>query len=305
MNLTGLKNAAQKVDFKYSLIILLVLVFWSSSYIGIRYALNRYSPENLGFLRYLTASVIFFGVALFSKFTVPKLIDLPGLAALGLFGFTLYNLLLNYGETAVDAGTSSFIINTVPFFSLLFALVMKDETAQKKDWIGMTIAFSGVGFIILSKNKVHQAFSWHILFILGAAICQALYFSIQKKYLKKYSPLELTSYAIWIGTFLLTLFTKNPFSGIISVPVSYTLTIAYLGIFPGAAAFLLIALALNKYKLSNISSYLFLIPFITILIAWATIGEAISLKSMLGGLFIIGGILIKNKSFRITKSYST
>jgi drug/metabolite transporter (DMT)-like permease len=293
------KNIIQKIDFKYSLIILLVLIFWSSSYIGIRYALIKYTPENLAFLRYLTASIVFFGVALFRKFSLPKLNDLPGLAALGLFGFALYNLLLNYGETTVDAGTSSFVINTVPFFSLLFALVMKDETAKKKDWLGMIIAFSGIGFIILSKNTKHQAFSWHILLILGAAICQALYFSIQKKYLKKYSSLELTSYAIWIGTILMAFLTKKPFAGLLSFPASYTLTIVYLGVFPGAAAYLLLGLSLNKYKLSNISSFLFLIPFITILISWVTIGEVISFKSILGGLIIILGVIIKNNFFRI------
>jgi drug/metabolite transporter (DMT)-like permease len=301
MNLADLKDKAHKIDFKYSLIVLLVLIFWSSAYIGIRYALNQYSPENLGFLRYLTASVAFLGIAFFNKFSLPKLIDLPGLAALGLFGFTLYNLLLNYGEVTVDAGTSSLVINAGPFFTLLFALITKVETAQKKDWLGMLIAFSGVGFIILSKNKTHPAFSWHIILILGAAICQALYFSIQKRYLKKYSPLELTSYAIWTGTFLMFFFTKKPFLAITSAPVSYTLTIAYLGIFPGAVAFLLMGFALNKYKLSNVSSYLFLIPFITIIIAWFTIGEVISLKSVLGGLFIIVGILVKNKSFGIGK----
>jgi drug/metabolite transporter (DMT)-like permease len=303
MNLTGLKlkDAIQKIDFKYSLIIFSVLVFWSSSYIGIRYALNHYSPGNLGFLRYFTASVAFLGMALFSKFTIPKLIDLPGLAALGFFGFTLYNLLLNYGEITIDAGTSSFVINTVPFFTLLFAIVMKEEIARKKDWIGMLIAFSGVAFIIFSKNESHRAFSWNIVLILGAAICQALYFTIQKRYLKKYTPLELTTYAIWIGTFLMFFFTKKPFLAISSAPLSYTFTIVYLGIFPGAVAFLLMGFALNKYKLSNVSSYLFLIPFITIIIAWFTIDEAISLKSALGGLFIIVGILVKNKSFGIGK----
>jgi hypothetical protein len=37
MDLAGLKDKAQKTDFEYSLIILLVLVFWSSTYIRIDY----------------------------------------------------------------------------------------------------------------------------------------------------------------------------------------------------------------------------------------------------------------------------
>jgi drug/metabolite transporter (DMT)-like permease len=89
-----------------------------------------------------------------------------------------------------------------------------------------------------------------------------------------------------------------------SAPTSETLTIAYLGIFPGAIAFFLVALSLKKYRLSIVSSYLFLIPFITSLIAWIAINEAISSKALFGGLFIILGILIKNKIFNSPKSPS-
>jgi drug/metabolite transporter (DMT)-like permease len=200
MNIFKLKKDYPQIDLIHGLTILSVLILRSTSYIGIRYALHSYSAENLAFLRYLTASAIFLVIAIFQKIRIPKLIDLPGLAALGLLGFTLYNLLLNYGETTVDAGTASFVINTVPFFSLIFAAVMGEEKPQKTDWIGMTIAFSGVALIIISKNKNFHAFKWNVCLILGAAICQALYFSVQKRFLKKYKPLELTSYAIWIGT---------------------------------------------------------------------------------------------------------
>jgi drug/metabolite transporter (DMT)-like permease len=281
--------------------IISVLVLWSSSYIGIRYALKSYSPGNLGFLRYLIASLTFLMIALFRKFRTPQMTDLPGLAALGLFGFTIYNLLLNYGEISVDAGTTSFIINTVPFFSLLFAIALKEERTLKKDWFGMLVAFSGVAIIIISKNINFHAFNWHTFLILGAAICQALYFGLQKKYLKKYTPLELTSYAIWIGTFMMAFFTNKLFLNLGSASLSQTLTIVYLGVFPGAIAFLLMGIALKKYRLSSIASYLFLIPFITILLAWIIINDAISFNAVIGGLFIVLGILIKNNSFKLIK----
>jgi drug/metabolite transporter (DMT)-like permease len=299
MNIASIKKFYGQTDLRHGLIILSILVLWSSSYIGIRYALTSYTPENLGFLRYLTASVVFLIIAAFQKIKLPEMKDLPGLTAIGLFGFTLYNLLLNYGETTVDAGTSSFIINTVPFFSLLFAVVTKEEKAHKNDWLGLLIAFSGVALIVFSKNKGLNTFNWYTLLILGAAVCQALSFSIQKRYLKKYTPIELTSYAIWIGTLLMAFFTKQPVSAVLFSPLSQTLTVIYLGVFPGAIAFLLMGIALKKYQLSKISSYLFLIPFITVFIARITIHEVIYLNAIIGGLFIISGILIKNKILKI------
>jgi drug/metabolite transporter (DMT)-like permease len=233
----------------------------------------------------------------FQKVRIPAIADWPGITALALFGFALYNLLINYGEKTVDAGSSSFIINTVPFFTLLFAIVTKAEVPKTKDWTGMLIALTGVGLIILSKNNDIHTFNWGMLLILAAAICQALYLILQKKYLRKYTPFELTAYAVWIGTLLMALTVKKPFLNISSAPLPQTLAIVYLGIFPGAVAFFLIGLALKKYQLSTISSYLFLIPFITIFIAWAALNEMVSLTALTGGLFIVFGIVIKNKIF--------
>ena len=93
MSIAGFKKTYRQSDLKHGLIMMTVLFLWSSSYIGIRYALHSYSPENLAFLRYLVASLIFIIVAIFRKIKIPSIFDLPGLAALGLVGFTLYNLL--------------------------------------------------------------------------------------------------------------------------------------------------------------------------------------------------------------------
>jgi drug/metabolite transporter (DMT)-like permease len=125
---------------------------------------------------------------------------------------------------------------------------------------------------------------------------------MQKRYLKKYSPIELTGYSIWIGTFLMVFFINKPFLAVLKAPLSQTLTVIYLGIFPGAIAFLLVGLALKKYQVSKFSSYLFLIPFITIFIARIVIHEVITLAALTGGVFVITGILVKNAVFKAGKS---
>lgn len=297
-NLSTLKKRLGDPDIAYALIVLSILVLWSSAYIGIRHALVRYSPENLAFLRYLTASAAFGIVSIFNKVRLPALKDLAGISAIGFLNFTLYNLLLNYGETRVGAGTSSLIINMGPFISLLIAVITKQEIAAKSDWLSFMIAFAGVSLIVVSMNAGLNTFSWHALLILGAAICHAVGFSIQKNYLIRYTALELTSYGIWIGTGFLAIFTDQPFKAISSAPLSQTITVLYLGIFPGAIAFFFMGLALKKYTLSRVSGYLFLIPFFTVFIAWIIIDEVIRPGALCGGILIISGILFKNRKSR-------
>ena len=105
---------------------------------------------------------------------------------------------------------------------------------------------------------------------------------------------------MWYGSaqFLCFYLPAGHSQNLASALLQQTLAVGYLGVFPGALAFLLMAFVINKYRVSNISSYLFLIPFITILIAWITINEVISMSAVIGGVLIVSGILIKNMAYK-------
>lgn len=287
-------------NWKYFLQIAIVLFLWASSYVAIRHSLEVFTAENLAFLRYLSASVGFVIASLFTKIRKPSMSDMLHIILLGLTGFTIYNLLLNYGERTVNAGIASFIINTVPFFTLLLVFFKKEEKIKYTDWIGMCIAFTGVIVIILTKDN-NISFDSNTFFILGAAFCQAFYFSMQKNLLKKYSPIELTSYAVWSGTVILFFFSDKPFEALINSDKEHLFSVLYLGIFPGMIAYLIIANALSTYKTTNISSYLFLIPFITLLLSWLSLNEVPSMWAIAGGILIVIGILVKNIKKRSCK----
>jgi drug/metabolite transporter (DMT)-like permease len=281
--------------------IIAVLLFWASAFVGIRHALEAFSAENLAFLRYVAASLAFVVIAFFNKFKMPKRQDTPTFMLLGILGFVLYNLLLNYGEKTVNAGIASFIVNLSPFIATLFALILKNEHLSKNDWICLILSFIGISIIVFSKNTT-LAFDFNAFLILGAAISQTLYFVIQKRLFERYSPLEITSYAVWFATIMLFFFSKNSLAEFRQADWQHKGSLIYLGIFPGAIAYLAVAVLLKKYKVSSVASYLFLIPFITLLLGFLTLNEVPSIISVLGGVLIILGILIKNDALKITKN---
>jgi drug/metabolite transporter (DMT)-like permease len=274
-----------------------VLFCWASAYVAIRYSLVFFSTANLAFLRYLVTSAGFGVLALVTKIKRPALRDLPMIVLAGLAGYTLYSLLLNTGEQIVSAGIASFIINLVPFFTMLLVILSKQETVKSRDWMGMIISFSGVAVIIFMSGNV-AGFNINVLYILGAAFCQALYYVIQKSLLGRYSPLEITSYGVWVGTLILFFFSTRPFEAVSAAPPGQVLSVLYLGVFPGMVANLIMAYALQKDRATNVSTYLFLIPFITLLLGWALLDEVPSFWAILAGSLIVIGILIKNKVIR-------
>ena len=57
----------------------------------------------------------------------------------------------------------------------------------------------------------------------------------------------------------------------------------------------MIAYALSKLSTSIMASYLYLIPIVSILIAWVWLKEILTLLSLVGGTVILFGLLLVNR----------
>ncbi len=76
--------------------------------------------------------------------------------------------------------------------------------------------------------------------------------------MKKYSPLEFTSYAIWAGTLMLLLFSGGLVEAVRFAPNGATAMVVYLGLFPAAVGYVLWAHVLAVWPASKAATALFL-----------------------------------------------
>lgn len=102
-----------------------------------------------------------------------------------------------------------------------------------------------------------------------------------------------------MGTFFLLIFSPNLLKDIHSAPLSTTLAIVYLGIFPSALGYFTLAYALSNLSASKMVSYLYLIPIFSILIAWIWLRELPTLLSLVGGFIVLSGIILVNRKHTI------
>jgi drug/metabolite transporter (DMT)-like permease len=266
------------------------LVFWASAFVGTRVALASFPPGELALYRYTIASLILLAVACYVKPKTPSKPDAPRLIALGIIGIGIYGLCLNYGQQTVSAGAASFIVNTAPLFSLLIAHFYLRERLPWLGWLGVAVGLVGVGMISFAEADVGLSHGALLVFI--AALCWALYQIMQKPLFPTYGSFAVVCYAIWSGTLFFLPFAPSLVENLSRAPLTHHLIVLYLGVLPGAVSFLAWSYVLEHMSVSKATPLLYLVPVLSLLIAWVTIGEQPAVLSVGGGLVAIAGVAL-------------
>jgi drug/metabolite transporter (DMT)-like permease len=276
-----------------ALALIVAVVLWGSAPPAIRVALHAYTPGQLAFFRFSIGSLVLAAYALAGGVRMPDRRDLPIIILAGAVGITIYNTILNYGLVTVPAGTASFLIASTPVWTSLLAIVMLGERLTPLGWLGIVTSFAGIG-LIASQRAGGLHFSPGALVIVGGAIFYGLYMVLQKKLLGQYRALEFTCYSFWAGTLLMAPLCRGLVHTITSAPRADTLAVIYLGIFPAAVANFAWAYAMTHAPASRISSFMYMMPVVSVGIAWIFLGEVPKLASLVGGILALTGVVLVN-----------
>lgn len=282
-------------NLKVNCILIATIFFWASAFVGIKIGLAGYSPGHLALLRFIVASVC---MAIMYRFQeLEKKMswqDCIILLLTGVAGIGIYNVCLNYGELAVSAGIASFIIGLMPVFTVLLCLIFLKEKLSKIAWIGIFISLIGLALLTLGEGN-QPGIVPGILLILVSAFVGAFLTMMQKHMLQKHTPITILSWVIWGGTLSMFIFLPSLWSEMKNADVHITAAVIYLGIFPGALAYLGWGYVLKKLSASGASVTLYALPIVSTLLGFICLGEKPGFLSLLGGGISLIGAFISHR----------
>jgi drug/metabolite transporter (DMT)-like permease len=281
-------------------LIILPIIFWACAFPFINILLKELSFINLTIMRFV---VVCFVLIIFLSFQSKRFNplqkkDIIPIFLLGFFGVIGYHLGLNYGEQYVSPGAASLIIATIPIFVAILSIIYLEEKITIKKTSGIIISLTGVTIISLwgtSDAVIEIDYIYGAIGVLIAALMGALYTIAGKKMLKRYNGFSLTVYAMLLGSIgLIPFLNISLINQVKNLSITGWGALIFLGLFSTITAYTLWYIALETRDASEISMYLYAIPVISTIISYFLVGEIITIYFILGGLFVITGLLLVN-----------
>ena len=286
----------------------LISVLWGSYPAFAKLALVAFPPLVLVVLRCGIASV-FLAVLLlrrgWSEFTALRWRDLGPLAFLGFAG-----IFVSTGGTylAIAFTTASSAVLLQPATPVMVAIGARlylgkgpgGERLGRLQWAGVACSAVGVGLIITKgswRAIMHLNLRPGDFILLAAQVGWAVYTVYGKRVLARHSPVVATTAAYILGSLMLMplpfltarLFAAPDFTS----PVAWGV-VFYQAIL-GSVAHIWWYEAVHAVGPSRSAVFMNLQPVVGVLLAWAMLGERITLSSLLGGAAVLTGVALTSR----------
>jgi len=279
---------------------LLAAVFWGASFVATKTAVQEISPITLIVLRFaLGVLVLAVAVARLRAFHWVGARDFILLVILGSIAILIHQGLQATGLMLTTATSMSWLVALQPAILALFIL---RESFSFGKFFGLAIAF--VGAIVVVTRGAPTADTLHLPSTTGdlLAVASALNWTIftiaSKPLLRRLQPTLMMAYVMFLGWALTLPFfiATQGWNEIPRLSMNGWLAVGYLGIFCSGIAYIFWYDALAHIDASKVSAFIYIEPIVTIIVAGILLGEPFTPITFIGGVAILLGVYLINRS---------
>jgi len=282
-----------------------VCFFWGTTYLGIRIALDSFSPALLVCLRNLISGGITLSVAAMIGAHLPRGRDLWITAGYGLMVIGVGNGTLAVAEQWIPTGLASLFVTTSPFWFVgIDALLAGGEKLHGPTIRGLLLGFAGV-FLLVAPDAwaaiTQHSFSSGGAVVLAFLILQlsgaswALGSLLQRNRRSRTHPFVIG------GVQQLSTGLALLIPGMFQLPSAHWTArgmgaIVYLAIFGGIVGYSCYALALSRLPLAIVSIYTYINPVVAVFLGWWVYRERFGLREAGAMAVIFAGVAMVRRA---------
>ncbi|MDF2066639.1 DMT family transporter [Bacillus sp. Cr_A10] len=281
--------------FKFTLLILLTTSLMGSSFAVGKIGLSYSSPLLLAGLRFTLAGFIMTVIVIVLRRPHPvskgnwiKMLIIGTFQTAGVMGFIFLSL------RTITASESSILTFTNPLLVVVLGTIFLKTRYKFYQWIGVLLGLVGVSIAVGAQIELKIG----VLF----GILSAVFWSISTLLVKKWGSLfntwVLSAYQMLFGGLLLLLGSFILEKPVFILNSNSLFILLWLSIMSSIVQFAVWYYLLQKGDPGKTSAYLFLAPFFGVLSGWLLLGETLYPSLIVGGLFIIIGIYLVNRTFQ-------
>jgi drug/metabolite transporter (DMT)-like permease len=284
------------------------VVAWGASFVATKLALQDVSPVTVVWLRFaMGVAILGVAVGVRKQFALPKLTELGYYALLGFIGITFHQWLQSTGLVTAQASTTAWIVATTPVFMALLGYFLLRERLTWFKVSGILLAGLGV-LLVVGEGNLTSLAAGRIgttgdILILISAPNWAVFSVLSRRGLRIYPAARMMLYVMGMGwLFTTAMFFAGPgLSEIAQLTLKGWSGVVFLGVACSGLAYIFWYDGLQAIPAAQVGAFLYLEPLVAMFVAALVLGEAILLASLLGGVMILLGVWLVNRSAMVVE----
>ena len=272
-------------------------MFGSGNFVAIKFAMPELPIYVIAAVRFSVSSAILLLITYLyeSNLSLPSKIRLKVFLQ-GAIGIFAYQLLFAKGLSITTSVNTALMIAMAPIFTTIYAFLNKKQKINRSIITFILTGFLGTIMISLGKAGGLSTSLKTVpgdLLVLAGSMFWAFYSLLSQEILKKISVLKMTAYAMLSGAVLLWFVAAGDLSAVAWKELSLNawIGLTYSTLIATCLVFTLWAIGIKGIGTYKAMIYLYLQPFVALILGVLLLNESVSWYQLIGGTIIIYSIV--------------
>ncbi|MFN4082110.1 MAG: EamA family transporter [Bacteroidia bacterium] len=279
-----------------------VAIFWGTTFLAIKIAIQSFQPFLLAAFRHTIAGTTLLIYFLLRGYKLPPIKNLKIFALNGVLMFAMGNGIISWGMLYVDSGLAALLSALTPVWIVIINnLYGKKEYSGPLVILGFVMCLAGQVFIFINHggNLSNIKFLWGLLAVFVSNICWAFGTIYSKNHQIQIHPLFGASLQMIPGGIVCAMiaFLLGDFKSF-NPNIDAIISLFYLVLFGSILAYGCYMYIIKRMPATIVGTYAYINTMVAVIIGWLWLNETLSFLIIVAMIFTIAGVFLINYSLQ-------